>query len=171
MIVATWIAGWYLLTRWRDKDFLSISRHAASSPMTMALFAVVLIGCGAVLYWWLAFWLGPKLGLGSLYLGILAAAFVCQVVTAAVPDISGWYRKVHKLAAWTMAWLFLPMAWLVATAPVMDQPARVICVALAGYMTFGAVMGVARKIRARFLFFQASYIVALQLIILTAAYL
>jgi hypothetical protein len=171
MIVMTWLTGWYLLTRWRNADLISISSHAASSRSAALLFATVLMTCGTLLYWWLGYWLGPRLDLGPAYYVILIAAYCCQSVAALVPDKTGWRRSVHKWGAWTMAYLFLPLAWLVATAPSASSFARVLCVLLAAYMTVGVILVMARQIGARFLFFQASYIVALQLIILTAAYM
>lgn len=66
------------------------------------------------------------------------------------------------LYAWMEFWL----------APRLPALTRVVCLILAAYMTVGVVLIVARRVKkSRFLFFQASYIIALQLIVLTAAYL
>lgn len=170
MILLSWAAGWYLLTKWRNKDFLTISRHAASAPITMALFAVVLVGCGGVLYGWMAYWLAPKLGLGSTFKVILLLAFICQSITALLPDIAGWRRVGHKLAAWTMAVLFLPMACLLTSATNLAPIARVVCGAFTLYMIIGIILVFTRRIKTTFLFFQATYVVALQCIILMVTY-
>jgi hypothetical protein len=171
MILLSWLAGWWLLTKWRNKDFLSISRHAASAPMTMVLFAVVLIGCGSVLYGWMAFWLAPRLGLGRAFMTVLLVAFICQAVTALLPDIEGWRRVGHKLAAWSMAVLFLPMAILLSTAANLSLTARLICAVLTMYMVVGVSLVMLRKVKTTFLFFQASYVMALECIVLAATYL
>lgn len=170
-ILLSWLAGWYLLTKWRDKDFMSISRHASSSPFTMGLFAAVLIGVGCVLYGWLWFWLAPRLGLGWIFYVVLILACVFQVATAVVPDLPGWRRKAHKWAAWGMAAWFLPMAWLVALAPGNSIVGRCIGVVLSAYMTVGWGLIFAGKLKETFLIFQASYIISVQIVILAAAYI
>lgn len=169
-IVTMWLAGAWLLIKWHGKDLLSISRHAASSPMTMLLFAVVLIGVGGMLYAWMWWWLAPKLGLGLVFNSLLVLAYVCQVFTAAIPDVAGWRRLAHKIFAWTMAAVFWPLGWLIATAPDMSLAARILCIVLALYMTFGIASVLAGQGKQRFLFLQASYVVALQLLVLIAAY-
>jgi hypothetical protein len=93
------------------------------------------------------------------------------VATAIIPDSPGWRRKAHKLAAWSMAVWFLPLAWVLAVAPNISTVAQIICVLLSGYMTVGWALILTRKFKLTFLLFQATYVISLQLVILAAAYL
>lgn len=172
LVMVTWLAGVYLVTKWRDRTLPTISRHAASSKRALLLFAAVLIGCGIVFYAWLLAWFCPHLQLGLPFKIILTIAIACQLVTAASPDTAGLSRTIHRIAAYTMAALYLPLTALILAAPRISVAARVLD-SLAGlYMlaTFVAVV-LLGKAKTRYLLFQALYIVAFQCVILIAAYL
>jgi hypothetical protein len=56
LVLVTWFAGVYLVTKWRDRTLPTISRHAASSKRASLLFAAVLIICGLLFYLWIIRW-------------------------------------------------------------------------------------------------------------------
>ncbi|MBL8122423.1 hypothetical protein JNM87_06795 [Candidatus Saccharibacteria bacterium] len=149
----------------------TISRHAASTKRASLLFAVVLIGCGSLFYVWLLRWFVPHLQLGVLFEIVLTLAILGQIITALAPDIEGLSRTVHHYAAYTMAILFMPLAWLIFTAPHISAPARLF-VGIAGFYLISSFTTVVilGKLRRYFLPFQASYIIVFQCAILVAAY-
>jgi hypothetical protein len=161
----------YLVTKWRDKNLPTISRHAASSRRASLLFAVVLIGCGILFYAWLMAWFVPHLQLGLPFQVVLTLAVACQVVTALAPDTEGLSRKVHRYAAYTMAVLYLPLIAFMITDTHLSGVARIVGSLLGLYMlaTFIIVVMLG-KAKSRYLLFQALYIMMFQSAILVAAY-
>ncbi len=97
---------------------------------------------------------------------------MCQILVGLAPDITGWSRRIHRWAAYTMAVLYFPLSILVITSDKLTVIARIICILLTLYMliTF-TLVAVARKAQGKYLFFQASFLIAFQLLILSAAYL
>jgi hypothetical protein len=172
MVFLSWAAGFYLLKKWRNKELRTISTHASSAKPALWLFASVLIIAGGIFYAWLAFWLAPRLGLGTIFQILVAATFLSQAVTALVPDIPGRQHDIHHVVAYTMATLFLPVAWWTIIAPETSPIARIIGVVGGIYMAvsflFVVILG---KYQHQFLKFQISYIVMLQIVVLAAAYL
>ncbi len=172
LVVASWVGGYYLVSRWYDKDLPTISRHAASDKSAYRIFATILVGFGLIFYFWLNQWLTPHLKLGAYFRGILGVTILCQIVTGLAPDTSGWSRKIHRWAAYTMAVLYLPLSVLIIDSGQLTRLTRTICILLALYMLITFVLvAVARKGKGKYLFFQASYLVAFQVLILSAAYL
>jgi len=172
LIVLTWIIGAYLLWRWHNKDPLTISKHASSTKQAYILFAVSLSTIGIALYIWLLLWLAPHHGLGSLFKVTLTLMTACLLTTAIIPDTQGILRKLHRIAAFSMAILYLPLALLISLSSGLEGAARVLCVGLLTYMlaTF-IIIVLLKKSQKRYLMFQGLYIVAFQLIVLAAAYL
>jgi hypothetical protein len=172
LVIGSWIGGYYIVRRWYDKSLPTISRHAASNKTASRIFASILIGFGLVFYYWLNRWFVPYLDLGVYFQGILGFTVLCQILVGLAPDTTGWSRTIHRWAAYTMGVLYLPLSVLIIASHQLTAIARIICVLLALYMlvTFSLV-AVARKAQDKYLFFQASYLVAFQVLILSAAYL
>ncbi len=101
----------------------------------------------------------------------MTLAVFCQIVTAVAPDTQGLSRTVHRVAAYTMATLYLPFTALILTAPRLSTPARILDSVAGLYMLATFVLFVILgKAKARYLLFQASYIMVFQTAILIAAY-
>lgn len=95
-----------------------------------------------------------------------------SLITAGVfPDLPGWRRRVHVIAAYTMAVSYVPLSTIIASAHI-SQFARIACWTLIGYMvsTF-VVFVISKQSRDYYLMFQTLYIVAFELIIVAAGYL
>jgi hypothetical protein len=173
-VVISWLAGCYLLLRWRGTTAMSISLHAASARGAYLLFASVLTLGGGLFMVYLYTVFIPHLQLSPLFSGLLALAFLGQVITAWVPDIEAkghWRSRIHKTAAWSMAVLFLPLATLIATAPTLTPLASIICWCCLAYMIGALSYWLWRRDQSRFLVFQAFYVIAFQISILAAGYL
>ncbi len=172
LVIASWISGYYLVRRWYNKDLPTISKHAASNKVASRIFAIIIIGFGLVFYYWLECWFAPHLGLNAYSQAILTFTIVCQILVGLAFDTTNWNRKIHRWAAYTMAVLYFPLSILVVTSDKITGIARIICTLLALYMliTF-TLVAVARKAQGKYLFFQASFLIAFQLLILSAAYL
>lgn len=172
LVLASWVAAAILIFKWRDKDLSTISKHAASTRKATLLFATVLIGLGLPFYYWILAWLVPHLQLDSLFKVVLFLTIALQIVTALIPDIMGWRRLIHRFSAFSMALLYLPMALLIINAPLISSSARVIAIISVFYMisTFIliAILGRAKR---NYLIFQTLYVVSMQVVILSGAYI
>lgn len=172
LIAASWLGGGYIITRWHDKGLRTISRHAASNRQAFWLFAFILVVLGLFFYYWLVAWFTPHLGLSAAFVALLTVTILCQVLTGLMSDTAGWRKAIHHWAAYTMAVLYLPLGIFVICSTQLTVGVRLLCLILGIYMLVAFVMVVMMgKARHRFLLFQASYIVAFQLLILAAAYL
>jgi hypothetical protein len=172
LVLASWAGGAYMITKWRNKDFLTISKHAASTKESAFFFAGILICLGLVFYYWLLAWFAPHLHLHTDFKVVLSITIACQIITALAPDTKGIVRSIHRIAAYTMAILYLPLSWIVLRSPEMSNIARYLGGLLLAYMVVTFICIVLFKLsRKRYLIFQALYVIAFQLIVLFAAYL
>jgi hypothetical protein len=172
VVFLSWIAGGYLLSKWRGSNDMSISQHAATSRQASVLFAVVMSGGGLLFYYWTLKWLVPRLDLGLWFSFLITLAFIGQFVAGLVADVVGHRRRIHRIAAYAMAYLFLPLSVLLINASNISGPARIIGILCLIYMIGSLLLiNLVPATRKHYLIYQASYIVAFQLQILSAAYL
>jgi hypothetical protein len=172
LVIASWIGGYYLISRWYDKDLATISKHAAGNKGASRIFAIIIIGFGLIFYYWLKNWFVPHLGLNAYFKAILAFTIMCQILVGLAPDTTGWNRKIHRWAAYTMAVLYLPLSILIIDSSHLTTVARTICILLASYIFLAFILfALAGKARDKYIFLQASYLIAFQLLVLSAAYL
>jgi hypothetical protein len=172
LAVVSWLLASMLILRWRNHEFSTISRHAAQSKKARLFFGLLLIVGGAVLYYWLASWFALHLRLGLSFKIVLGLTLIAQFIVGLAPDIFGWRRSVHRIAAFGMAMLFIPLSLLIITAPHLDDFARFTDIVLLSYMiiTF-MLVAILGKAKRSYLVFQILYLVAMQTIILVSAYL
>jgi hypothetical protein len=172
IILCTWAAGLFLLRTTHDKSLQTISKHAATSLKTSLYFGAAMFVIGVLFYWWLHQWLGPHLRLTSAFTVLLDLTILCQVAIGLFPDRPGWMQHVHRLAAYGMAVLFMPLAAVIVVSSELLTLVQVVCTVFLLYMLISfTLIAVLRKNRNRYLLFQVSYIVAFDLIILFAGYL
>ena len=160
-----------LLLWQRNLSEKTISRHAVNGWKTRLLFATILVVIGAIFYVWIILWLVPRLHLSELFISGITLVFICQVVVGIVSDTSGVSHKVHAMAAWTMSVLYIPLGFILVFASQISLKERIVAEILLAVMVFFAAMSVAVGKRQSRLYFQTSYIVTFQLLILTVAYL
>lgn len=172
LVPISWVAGVYMVRKWRGTYAMSISKHAASTKGASALFTIVLgVGSG-LFYWWLIRWVTPHLGLGALFVVLLSVTAAAQIIVALIPDSFGWRHHVHQKVALSMAILYLPLIYLILTSSNISNIAQVVGFACLAYMLIAAIgYATIKQLRNYYLIFQSLYIVAFQLIILAAAYL
>lgn len=167
-----WVAGAYLLRTWRGTNKMSISQHAASAKGATLLFTTTLIFLGATFYYWLIAWFVPHLQLGTMFVVTLTVMIVLLCIAAVVPDSQGWKRIVHRLAAYGMALLFIPLTYQILGSSQLSDAARFVGYAGLVYMIFAGLTAIfSKKAWDYYLLFQSLYIVAFQLVILVAAYM
>jgi hypothetical protein len=171
LVPISWLGGVYLVRKWRGTYAMSISQHAASAKGASKLFAGVLGGGSVLFYWWLIQWFTPHLKLGEVFVVILIFTATAQIIVALIPDIVGWQQHIHQKVALIMAACYIPLTYLILSSSKVSTSARIIayvliiCTVLAGLL-FICV----KKAHNYYLFFQSLYIVAFQVIILSAAY-
>ena len=172
LILINWVSGLYLTRKWRGTRAMSISEHAASHKSAAKLFALVLIIGGGIFYVWLVAWFVPHLKLPAGFIVLLSVTMLGQVTAGIIPDAEGWKRIVHRTAAYGMAMLYLPLSFIIVSAHATPSNARITGTVCLTYMiSAGLVFFTVKKARSHYLIAQSLYIVAFQLIILSAAYL
>lgn len=172
LVPISWVAGLYIIVKWRGTYAMSISKHAASAKDASILFAIVL-GIGSVFfYWWFIQWFAPHLGLGTGFVALLSFTGVAQVVVALVPDTVDWRHHVHQKVALTMAACYAPLTYLILTSDEISTAAQVVGYIAIAYAAVAALLYLfVKKAHNYYLIFQSLYIVAFQLVVLSAAYL
>jgi hypothetical protein len=116
-------------------------------------------------------WCENGVDLGASFIVLLSLTAVAQILTALVPDTMGWRHHVHQKVALTMAIFYLPLTYMIVTSSKASTPARIIAYTCIAYMAVAAsIFCFTKKVRNYYLVFQSLYIVAFQIIILSAAY-
>lgn len=171
MLVA-WVCLGLMLHKWPNAGNKTISEHVTAHRLAHAVFAFGLSIGGVLIYWWAVDWLAPQLGLGSWFIGLTGIAIGLQMIVAVVPANRRRAGRVHTIAAFTMAVLYLPVSWLLVTAPAISPVARPIAtgllIAMCAMAVYGSLMW---RRQPRMVASQAVYIVTFQLLLLAAAYL
>jgi|GEM_PF-6293627 len=67
--------------------------------------------------------------------------------------------------------MFLLIGWALSLASNQTKVSQLVCLVLASYMVAGVLAVLSRRYKAHFLWLQASYVLALELIVLVSAYL
>lgn len=172
LVLLSWLAGAYILRKWRGTNAMSISQHAVTNRQASWLFTTTLCVLGPLFYYWLVKWFAPELSLGGAFTTLATLTFACQFVAGLIPDHKGWQRRAHRGAAYGMAYLFLPLSWLILNAPAIGPFAHwfgAICFAWMitslGLTTFIA------STRRQYLVYQTAYIMTFQIQILASAYI
>lgn len=171
LVLLSWVVGAYMLRKWRGSRTMTISQHAASNSNALKLFATILIAGGLAFYVWLVRWFTPTLNLSALFVILVTIALLTQVVAGLIPDSEGLKSKIHRAAAYSGAFLYLPLSALILTASKISTPAQIIGLVCFLYMIIASFSYFfVKKARNHYLIFQTLYIVAFQIVILAAAY-
>ncbi len=171
LVLLSWVGSGYILAKWRGNKAMSLSAHAATSRHSALLFAGVLIGVGSLFYVWMLKWFVPALGLSRLFIGLLTLAFAAQLVAGLVPSVPVVRRQVHRMAAYGMALVFLPLSFMMLSAPNIQTFGRVAGIVCLVWLSFSCLLfALAPKARKAYLIFQVLYVMVFQLQILLIAY-
>ncbi len=151
---------------------MSISKHAASSKGNTKLFAAVLLVGGTASYFWLVTWFSPHLNLGVEFAALLTLTFAAQIITGLIPDSDRWKSKLHRIAAYSMTILYMPLSLLIVRSHSAGRSAKIIGIICLAYMVTAMIVFLTlKRARTHYLIAQAVYIMAFQVLILSAAYL
>jgi len=171
VIISIWVLGGYLIWKWRDKNLLTISKHAASTRNASILFTCALVLSGALLYWWFTAWFKQHLGLSGLFTFLISFSILCQLMTGLFADTSGAQRQIHRIAAYSMAVSYLPLAVVISLSSKLTTLVQVICLLIGLYMAVSfTLLVLLQKARDKYLVFQALYVVSFGVLVLVAAY-
>jgi len=172
LVVMSWLSGAFAYYKLRHDRYVTISQSAASSRQASRFFIAILVGYGGLFYLWLVGWFAPHLLLGNVFIILLTTTIVLQFLTAVTLGREGRQQQVHRLAAYAMAGLYIPLAVLIASSPRISDIAQHLAIIGAAYMIISFLLvALLKKIRGHYLLFEVLYIVTFQLIILAAAYL
>lgn len=169
-VLLSWIGGAYLLRTRRAGRYTTISKHGAADMRAKLLFGGILCVLGGLFYYWLLAWLTPELQLPLIFVILATIAIIGQITAGVVPDTTEGRKRTHRTAAAIMSALYLPLAILILFSNI-TPVAWFICSVLFAYMVIAfCVLSIFRRAKIAYLFFQVSYIVIFQLLILTAGY-
>lgn len=167
-----WVAISFMLIKWRGTYAMSISQHAASAKGAYNLLFITLIGGGLLFYCWLLFWFAPHLVLPRVFIFILSLTVLLQVIAGIIPDSTDWRHRTHQGAAYFMAVLYIPLAYLIISSGNISTLTTIISTVCISYIFFSAYLFFfVKRARKYYLIFQSLYIISFQIIILSAAYL
>lgn len=167
------IAAWFMLRRYPMGRHASISQHAAAQRATYYLFAGVLTGAGLLFWLFLWRWFGPFVGAPGVFYLFLALGIVCQIITAWVPDTGQQDRqsRIHRKAAFTMAFMMAFMAGALVFAEHISLAARLFVAAVTAWMIISWFLFVfVKRTHQHFLVYQAIYIASFYAAVLFAAF-
>ena len=123
-------------------------------------------------YVWLVGWFSPHLHLGASFVIVLTAAIIGMTIAGIIPDSHGWRRVIHRIAAYGMAVLYLPLLYLILGSDHTSTTAQYIGFDCTAYMVGAGILAfVSKWALGYYLIFQSLYIVTFELTILSAAYL
>lgn len=71
LVIVSWLFAAQLLLKWRNKDLVTISHHAASNRKAHLLFILILVGLGLPFYFWLLRFLVPQISHPAPFAAIL----------------------------------------------------------------------------------------------------
>ncbi len=171
-IMLQWVAIGYLLTRWRGTNEMSISMHAASQRSALWLFVCSVGLSSSALIYWMLVWLMPTYRLGIGFSLITIITVMLLAVAVAVPDREGVRRRIHRLAAYSMAASLIGIVASLTISENISMTARLIGLAAVLYMLMVWTLFLfVPRARPHYLIFQTSYIAFFHFGILAAAYL
>jgi hypothetical protein len=172
MVLISWIAGLYIGSGRTKVGSFSLSRRAADSKLSYAIFVFTLIVGGGLFYLWVLGWLAPEIGLGILFSLLLTVTFIGQLIVGLVPDVKGMPSKIHNLVAQWMFAFYIPLSFMMLTAQDISDTGRL--ASLICFLVLAVVGGrllFVPNTRNDFLPLETVYIVVFQIQILAVAYL
>lgn len=117
-------------------------------------------------------WFAPHFKMGLLFKLLVTICSGCMLVAAVTPETTGRKIVIHRYAAFTMSYCFLPITLLIVLSKSVSTPARIFGTVVVLYMLYGVYLLTKYKRRhPKMLYFQASYIAVFHLTILAATYL
>jgi hypothetical protein len=169
---AVWAAILIIVKKWPGHRSMTISAHAAAYKEAYLFFAIVRSFANPFFALFLFGWFIPALRLPTVA-SVLAALFlVFDLVTAWIPQVPGWKGTVHKVTAYAMASLYLPLAVIIALSPEVSDTARVIIYGcITAMVVYWGIFAVSKKPKEYFLYFQMTYFILFDTVFLSAAFL
>ena len=169
-----WVALAILLVKWRGHKGMSISLHGASAKAAYILFASILVIHGILFHIFLLQWFIPQHNLPISFIVLVNVTMICLYLTAIVPDTPGILSKIHRIAAYSMAFLMWVITTHIEISTKLELPVYILSIVTNAYMLY-CMLGLAflrrKHIKSYFLPYQAIYIILFQLVILGATYL
>ena len=171
-LAAYWPAALFMVKTWKIGKHRSFSHHAAGERRAYYLFAVAITVETTCYSLFLFRWFIPYFGMSPFFQFLVVLTLVGHLVSGLVPETTGWKERTHWLAAYGVAWLFMPITLLLVTQSTISTPARIVALAaLITQVTLFLQLKFRPKIRERFLIYQALYILTLPLVLVAATYL
>lgn len=172
LVLSNWILIGLAVRRLGITRHRSISEHIASTRSGYWLGVLGLTVIGAMFFVWIMGYVVPKLGLGQGFVWLLMGAIALQVIAGFVPDDARtWRSKVHRVAAYGEAALFVPMSVLITGSSDISRIGVIAGMVALGYFLVSLLLYFfVPKARDHYIIFQALFIVVFQVQILVSAY-
>ncbi len=151
---------------------MTFSQHAAQHKSSSAYYLLLWVLILPPLYRFLITDFYDELSLTPLFILLSTATCLLMLIAAAVPETGGTKTTIHRLAAFSMATLFLPAVLLIALTGDVSSFAKVTLLLSAAVMlTEIIVLTVYKRKHPKMLWIQGSYIAIFYISILIAYYL
>jgi len=169
-VTFTWVGLLFLVKRWPGDSSMTFSQHAAQTSSAQLYYAVMWSLALPPFVSFIIYGVYDRLSLPSIFIPLVIAASTLMLVAAYVPEIGGWKTTIHRLAAFSMATLFLPIVVLIALSGELSAVGRVVTVPIAMYMAWQIVfLTVVKRQHPKMLYLQGSYIALFQVAIVAGS--
>jgi len=169
---AIWAAMMVIIKKWPGNRSMTISAHAAAYKEAYLFFAIVRTVANPFFALFMFGWFIPTLQLPISASILVGLWLVGDLVTAWIPQVVGWKGTVHKVAAYAMASVFLPLGIIIALSPIITDTAQtVVTVCLSSMALYWLIYVVSERSKDYFLYFQLTYFLLFDATFLAAAFL
>lgn len=170
-IVAIWIGLLFTIHRWRGDKSMSFSLHAAQTKAGLVYYFLLFWITMPLFYLFMVHWYTPRFDLGLPFVVLTTIGVVGQLSATLIPAGTDTKGVIHEVAAYVMGITLIPLSVMIALADV-SLFARIAAAIAVVYMIGSIILRFTwSRSMNRYLYFQAAYIAAFHIVILTSTYL
>ena len=167
-----WAAVFFVLKKWPGDRTMTISKHVAAYREAYLFFAIVRTLSFPMFFLFLFRWFLPELEMPTVAYVLMALAISGDLISAWIPETTGWKGRVHKWSAYGMAATVLPFTIIIALSPHISTFAHAFSyVAILFMVLFWVLFVTHKKSKEYYLYFQLAYFVLFDIAFLSAAFL
>ena len=170
-IVLAWAGLLFLILRWPGNKSMTFSQHAAQKKESRIFYRVLWTVATPIFTVFLLTNFKDKLDLNHVFNLLVLLASCGMLIAAYVAEVGGIRSKIHRIAAFSMAILFLPITLLIAASDNSSLFSKYFGAVSLMVLSIEVVILLISKGYYRFMLpVQASYILIFHLMILVAYY-
>jgi hypothetical protein len=171
-VFITWVTVAFLVYNWRGDKSMSISKHAAAHRSAYLMMLVIESIVLPMFFLFTAKWVVPALSLPVVFTVLVGLASAGLLLGAWIPDVTGWKGKVHGIAAYGAALLFIPASVILYLSPNLSLFAKAFALFVLTYEVVVIMLfSTYKKSRNYHLYLQSGYILFFDLSLIASAYI